>query len=373
MLNYIYSNFKFNLPTQQYKKHMLKNNDINNLTVEKDKDSFSYIKPENYRANFIAFSANPKTRIIDSHAHIESAKFPKHFFYEKNNGIEENDLSPEIVNKAISIDNLSAGSVVESVLVSNISGIDTKEHIPGGIPLQNEKESNEELLKICDKYTKFKPLAVCQPSKGKPYNIEQLILNNKFYGLKFHPYYLGLNADDKLYDPYLKIADKYHLPCVFHSAPGTSDPEKIYELAKRHKNVPVVLYHMNLGGDLQKAINVVKEAQEKKDANLYLEISWVDMDMDPRKKSLITKAIDTVGEDKILFGTDTSLGTFGKTINDKFEGTKNYDKRVKQIQDNIHANYPENKANEIIDKIFYENSQKLFNVSEHEQMLQKAA
>jgi predicted TIM-barrel fold metal-dependent hydrolase len=342
-----------------YQKNFPNFSNKNNQTAIEKSNTVNPLSAKNYRANFVAFLG--KTMIIDAHAHIESENDPnlKSHFY-------GNDLGAGILDAAVDIENISGDNLVKQVLVSNITGIDTIDHKAGGQPFQSQRVANEETLRICEKHRKFLPEAVCQPGHASPEEIEELVSQNKFYALKFHPYYLGINANDEVYDPFIEIAKKHELPCVFHSAPGTSDPALIYDLAKRHKDVPFVLYHMNLGSneDKERAIRIVKESLDKKDANLYLEISWVDMEMDPNKPSLITKAIDTVGADRVIFGTDASLGDFGRRVNSEFLGNKNYDGRIEQIKRNIRANYDPEEAEDIINKIFYENSKKLFKIED---------
>jgi predicted TIM-barrel fold metal-dependent hydrolase len=284
-------------------------------------------------------------RIIDSHVHITTV-VPEYLSGE--------DLAPE------TLDNVLAENFVESALVSNLSGLATWNNLPGGTFLQDETETNEALIEICRKYERFKPLAVCQPGKGDPANIETLLSRNTFYGLKFHPHFLDLEADSRLYNPYMEIAGTHNLTCVFHSAAGKSDPGYIYRLAKRHKDVPVVLYHINLCGDLQHGIDLVKKSMERQDANLYLEISWVSLNTPPDKPNWLAKAINAVGKDRILFGTDASLGEFGRTVNGVFTGTDFYTSRVRNIKNIIKAHYPPETAADITDSLFYSNSKALF-------------
>ena len=222
--------------------------------------------------------------IIDCHGHLGRWK----------TGWNEDLLLPEFMGKI-----LDSGSV-DSILVSNLSGIDCKDHSAGGKPWLPQREANLELLEWCEEDKRLLPVAVCQPGWGDAEEIEALLALYKFYGLKFHPFHLNLDADDPAYDPFMRIADSRGIPAVFHTAPGCSDPEKIALLAARFSSVPVVLYHINLTGDIRHGIRVAKEFVDAGRADLYLELSWVPVEF-------IAEAVQAVGPERVLFGTDAPL------------------------------------------------------------------
>lgn len=264
---------------------------------------------------------------------------------------------------------------VEKVLLSNLACLD----ISNGKPPADELKGNQELIDSCKGFSKLKPLVVCQPEWGSAKNIETILQDNpqNVYGFKLHPRQTGAGLHPN-YEAYLKLAEKYNMPCVFHSgAVGTgSDPNLIYKLAQKTPKVPVVLYHMSLApagkvADLSSeekykrdlfgqedkyiwdvrekwnndGIDVVSRALKAKDANLYLEISWV-------KPETVVHAIKQVGEDRVIFGTDAPLGEF---IN-----KSNYANHVAKIKSAIQNSFEPHRAEEIIDKVFYKNTQEIF-------------
>ena len=91
---------------------------------------------------------------------------------------------------------------------------------------------------------------------------------------------MKLAANDAKYDDYMKVAEQNNLPCLFHcDAAGCkySSPEQIYELAKRHPKVPVILAHLGAGEDSHsRAVKVLLDSINKGDATIYADISWVD-------------------------------------------------------------------------------------------------
>lgn len=264
---------------------------------------------------------------------------------------------------------------IEKVLISNLDCF-----VDEG--MLNEKNGNEKILKLCKENPKCFPLAACQPSKtqGNAVNINQLIQDNpnKFVGLKFHPRVFNLAADSPEYFSYMKLAERYKLPCVIHSdinfnVPAdnidrVSSPELIYKLAKKYPDVPVVMAHMGAGDakSHQNAIDILLHSIDKNDAKLYVDISWVDWGNDglssPEKPSLVTliKELDKRNAtDRVLFGTDVPLGCFGESLKGNLSPKAAYEKTVSDVKTVIKENFGA-KADELIEKIFYKNADELF-------------
>ena len=303
-------------------------------------------------------------KIIDSHGHIG-----------KWGSIMYEPESLDIFTNT----SLSNGDEIEKIIASNSSCIDNENTL-------DELVGNRKMLECSERNPKIAPLAVCQPklTKGDTTKIEQLFNENpnKFVGLKFHPKCMELPADDASYDNYMKLAQRYKLPCLFHSdktydvvyQDGSigakcpySRPEQIYTLAKRHKTVPVILAHMggNEGNNAQKAIDVIIESIEKGDANLYADISWVNADT--ADKPDIVKAIKRLQKtskgdktDRLLFGTDAPLGEFGHGGKNGVSPREAYSNLVINIKTSIRKAFDKDEADKIINKIFYQNAKDLF-------------
>ena len=272
--------------------------------------------------------------------------------------------------EAIMQNPLSNGDVIEKMIVSNLFSDIQDER-------KDEFEGNRELLDSVRSKPWFLPLAVCQPRKGSVDTIKRLFDENpgRFVGLKFHPDQQELIASDVKYEPYLKFAQENRLPCLFHcgiawenhalveESRRYSSPAAIYQMAKKFPSVPVVLAHLGAGGPLvhEKAILVLLESLEKKDANLYTDISWVDWET--KEKVTIVALVRVLKErsalDRLLFGTDAPIGEF-ETLNEK-GGWLLYSTVVADIKNAIKsdAKLASDSAG-IIHKIFYLNAQKLF-------------
>ena len=304
---------------------------------------------------------NFKGKIIDSHGHV--GKWTNDSF--STSGLLN------FFNRRYN----DGKDTVDSVVLSNLDCV----YAPEGKPYRDEIEGNLSLIKECLHNDKLIPLVVCQPGFGCPTNIE-LLLNaypHKIKGLKFHPACLNLAANDEKYVPYMELAEKYRKPCLFHSEvvideagnfvrSGVSDPEKIYEMARRFPKVPVILGHMGLGGDEahEAGIKTLIDSIENDDANLYADLAWVDWD-NPKKPHIVDvvgKLMNTSRGDKterLLFGTDAPLGVFGEAAL-KQDGA--YDYNIRCIKEALKGEYGDD-ARKLISRIFYRNSKKLFDAS----------
>lgn len=303
---------------------------------------------------------NFKGKIIDSHVHC--GKWTNDLF-------STNDVL-EFFNRKFN----NGKDTIDSVIISNLDCIINNKN---KTPYMDELGGNLKLLKKCLNNGKLIPFVVCQPGHGAAENIE-LLLNrypDLIKGLKFHPACLDFPANDVKYIPYMKLAEKYNKPCLFHSEvitdknnnfirTGVSDPEYIYETARQFPNVPVILGHMGLGGDKahEAGIKTLINSIERGDAKLYADLAWVDWDKPtkPHIVEVVDKLLHSSKGDKterLLFGTDAPLGVFGeKALKQK----NSYDMNIKNIKQAIKDNFG-NDANKLISRIFYRNSKKLLN------------
>ena len=157
--------------------------------------------------------------IIDSHTHIGNS----------NCG----DFSPEYLLEII--------QEVDYAISSDLSGIDAA--FPESF--KRELDCNLEMPDITRKYPKLKPLAVCQPNISQDSNTMRNLLEKypDFIGLKIHPEYMRLPADNEKYDKYLEIAREFKKPCLYHSGhikSRFSSPVLIYKKAQEFPDVPII-------------------------------------------------------------------------------------------------------------------------------------
>lgn len=312
-----------------------------------------------HRTNYYT-ATNFKGKIIDSHVHC--GKWTNDLFSTKD--------VLEFFNRKFN----DGKDSIDRVIISNLDCIITKKD---KTPYKDELSGNLKLLKKCLNNDKLIPFVVCQPGYGSAENIELLLgrYPNLIKGLKFHPACLNLTANDPKYIPYMKLAEKYNKPCLFHSEvitdssnnfirTGVSDPKYIYETARQFPDVPVILGHMGLGGDKahEAGIKTLIDSIENGDAKLYADLAWVDWDnpAKPHIVEVVDKLLHSSKGDKterLLFGTDAPLGVFGE----KALKQKNaYENNIKNIKKAIKDNFGD-EANKLISRIFYRNSKKLLN------------
>ena len=117
-----------------------------------------------------------------------------------------------------------------------------------------------------------------------------------FRAVKLNPLRHAYCADTELLDPVLEKAAKYQVPVCIHSGhPPYSLPWQIGLLAERHPDVNIMMIHMGHGHGvyIDAALKMARRYP-----NIYLEMSGMPM---PTK---IREAYETVGPDRIMFGTD---------------------------------------------------------------------
>ncbi len=327
---------------------------------------------------------NFKADIIDTHVHrgTPNTLWKGEFFPTAK--LDEFIKSP--LN--ITVNGTGQTDNVKKVLASSIDGLIPAQKLTknGGMKfIKDEKAANMDMIRKSQEDAFYQVMLVCQPSatNGNANTIRKLAKKyyNNVAGLKLHPGEMGLNANSTLYDDYLKAAEEYKLPCLIHSEVSINyvlgqendkhhyaDPEYIYDLAKRHPNVPIIMGHTGLGGKIanQKAINVLEESIKKNDANLYAEISWMDfskgrLNKAPEDIINLIKRMKELGKlDRIMFGTDAPLGIYGELKFTNLTPKESYEDTVSSLKSAIINEFGEEEGSDIINKIFYENAENLF-------------
>lgn len=326
---------------------------------------------------------NFKSDIIDTHVHRGTPRtlWKGNFF--------PTDKLDQFIKSPLTIDvnGQKQTDNVRKVLVSSIDGLLPSNKLTknGGKKfIENEYKANMSMIKKSQEDSFYQVMLVCQPSAtdGNPKVIKHLLkrYRNNIAGLKLHPQEMELNANSTLYDGYLKLAEEYKIPCLFHSEVSINyilnsendkfnfaDPEYIYEIARRHPNVPIIMGHTGLGGSIanQKAIKVLEDSIKNGDAKLYAEISWMDFSKGrmAEKPQNILNLIHRMKElnalDRIMFGTDAPLGIYGELNINRLTPKESYEDTIGRLKSAIKTEFGDD-GDEIINKIFYENAQKLF-------------
>lgn len=118
-----------------------------------------------------------------------------------------------------------------------------------------------------------------------------------FKAVKLNPLRHAYCADTETLDPILEKAKEAEVPVCIHSGhPPYSLPWQIGLLAERHPDVKIMMIHMGHGHGVY--IDAALKMARKYD-NIWLEMSGMPM------PSKIREAYETVGHNRIMFGTDT--------------------------------------------------------------------
>lgn len=261
---------------------------------------------------------------------------------------------------------------VKKVLVTSVSGLNAE----GSDKFMSELNAAQEIQRIAGNgNVKLYPLFSCQPGISKGVSVaENILQTGNFVGMKFHPTNTEKAIKDNFdaYAAYMSLAEDKAMPCVFHSVTdGKSDPVQIIRLAERHKKLPVVLYHIDLMStpeQLMKTIDNISESVKAGKSNLFVDVSWLTglWDNAEQNKNVIKHALDKIGPDRILFGSDTPIAEMG----DK----EKYGKFADFIEETVKEFYngKPQEAESALNKIFYDNAEGIFiNKSWYEKPVQQ--
>lgn len=145
---------------------------------------------------------------------------------------------------------------------------------------------------------RFWGLVYANPLEGEKsvQEIYDLVQNEGFSGIKLNPLRHAYVADAECLDPIMEAARELHIPVFIHSGHAPyALPWSIALLAERFPDVNIVMIHMGHGHGvyIDAALKMARRY-----SNLYLEMSGMPMN------SKIKEAYETVGSDRIFFGTD---------------------------------------------------------------------
>jgi hypothetical protein len=146
--------------------------------------------------------------------------------------------------------------------------------------------------------------------------LSRCITEYGFMGVKLNPTKQAFALDrHSLVDQIFEICGKKGFPILSHGASDLfSMPSKFGTMARLFPHVNLIMAHMGLPDAFDTALRLVKENK-----NLYVDIAGVH----PRA---IKRAVDEVGAEKILMGTDSPWGLYELSligINEATDDPKN--------------------------------------------------
>jgi len=159
----------------------------------------------------------------------------------------------------------------------------------------SNREGNDEILRAVAAHPdRLTGLAAVNPwfrQKG----VEELsrCLEAGLSGLKLNSHLQGFVLSDPLVHPLVETCRSFEVPLYAHTGtPVVAEPFQLAELARTFPDVPMVLGHMGYTDFWYDAVPAALQAE-----NIYLETSLIDI-------INIRTAIEKVGADRILFGSD---------------------------------------------------------------------
>lgn len=268
--------------------------------------------------------------IIDSHVHY-GANSPW------------GDFSPEYLLDIM-------GEEIDLAICSNLEGLYSK----------NEYDCNMDMLEVTRKYPKLKALAVCEPNLTEDESVVRSLLEKypEFIGLKLHPECMKLPADSEKYDKYLRLAQEFKKPCLYHSGhikSRFSSPELIYKKAQEFPDVPIILGHLSTGprSSHERTVEILIESIEQGNATLYADVSWIDSSFTQMSETLedtlyvIEKLKNTSKGDythRLMWASDAPVGELNQDRDLYLKNLNIFKKRVlehfndENLLDNLLAN-----------------------------------
>ncbi|WP_435320912.1 amidohydrolase family protein [Haloarchaeobius sp. TZWSO28] len=176
------------------------------------------------------------------------------------------------------------------------------------------RENNRAVAQICEEHPDlFYGWAVVDPRHGEA-AVEELrraVSEDGLVGLKHHCKWSKQPVSDPLLDPLAAALAELNAPLITHTThrlpafreamnrPWETQDEDVVELAERFPDLQIIAAHVGAGGDWQRRVKVLAEAGLD---NVYLDTSGSNSEW-----GQLEFAVDRLGAEHIVFGTDTWL------------------------------------------------------------------
>jgi uncharacterized protein len=213
--------------------------------------------------------------IIDSHVHIGSSeKFDRSFTFEEYLKLMDQER------------------IDYSIVMPNVSNIVKSTDLNGSFL------SNFKLLSTTDK-KRLIPFILADPNDiSVIVQLRTAFDNGLVNGVKFHPSICQMKVNDPDFEIFIEYTSLVKIPMLVHCGRHhISHISYIVDVAKKHQNGIFIAAHMggNASDLIEESLDILKTENLK---NLYLDTSANKLPF------LIEKAVDTIGSDKLLFGSD---------------------------------------------------------------------
>lgn len=252
------------------------------------------------------------------------------------------NMSEEIVLEAMELYN------IDMAVVSNAAVEFDCEWNP--VPMEKQISQEDSFLSAIAfarrNMDKIRIMPWVKPTNETPdERFEELLKENLdiVCGIKVHPFHSKIAFDSERVEAYIKLAQKYHLPVVSHTADcEETSVRKVYEMAKKYPDVNFVMAHMGLGTDNKEAVELLGKLP-----NLYGDTTWV-----PLETTL--EVVEKYGSKKIMFGSDMPIdGLHTYHHNPKGEPSL-YQRYFHELEEKI--------GKEAYEDIMYKNAMRIFGI-----------
>ncbi len=162
------------------------------------------------------------------------------------------------------------------------------------------RQCNDEMAELQQRFgERFIGLATVYPREGDgaARELERAVSDLGLRGLKLHGWLQPVSCTDPCLDPLFDVANRLRLVVVFHDGtPPFTSSLQIGSLAERYPECTMILGH---GGLKDLALNAAQTVCRY--PNVYMQTCATTL-------LALRRAIDSVGVDKILFGSDGGFG-----------------------------------------------------------------
>lgn len=158
---------------------------------------------------------------------------------------------------------------------------------------------NAQAANLINKHNHLYGYIVLNPNylKEAQEELEKYKDNTKFVGIKIHHSYSGQPIDSAFSLELFHLIEKTNLPVLVHTY-GSYDtsPKRLLKVLERCPNLTVIMAHMG-GNNWMEAIEIAELSP-----NIYLEPSCR-----YNEHNKIKEAVDRIGADRLIFGSDAPL------------------------------------------------------------------